>query len=60
MSADDWMNDNPEATDQVYNTITRRMFMKDFRDLHPIANEFQRKIVIDMAHDIISIVLEDK
>lgn len=55
-----WCPEHPEETQQIYDRISLRLFMRSFSDLHPIANTFQRNIVIGLADEIIEIILETK
>lgn len=59
-TAEDWMNDHPEETTLILDTIARRTVMSSWKSLHPIAHEFQRKVVLDMAEDIIAVVIGEK
>lgn len=58
--AEDWIASHVNEHHLMCDTVARRMFMTSWNDLHPIAHEFQRKIVLDMIEDIIRVVIGDK
>lgn len=57
MTADEWIANHPEQVSLIYDTLARRILMKSWNDLHPLAHEFQRKIIMDTAHDIIAAIV---
>jgi membrane-bound lytic murein transglycosylase len=60
MSVEDWMNQHPEQYDEILNHLSRIIFLREWRQLHPEANAFQRKVVMKAADGVIKIVLETK
>lgn len=54
MNSEDWMNDHPEEYQTILDTLARRVLMSSWDHLYQV---FQRKLIMDLADDIITIIL---
>jgi len=54
MNSEDWMNDHPEEYQTILDTLARRVLMSSWDNLYQV---FQRKVIMDLADDIINTVL---
>lgn len=58
MTSEGWINDHPKEYQTILDSLARRILMTSWDNISPYQT-FQRKLIMDLADDIISIVLEN-